>query len=391
MKTEYPNYSTSRERGKGGLQKIKKKLVGKNEKIFNDFMNYVCLSVKKDSVKMHNVERHILQFYDVIEKPLDEITKQDVIEFFVLLNNSNRTEAYKNEIKVYVKKFLKWYYKDLEMIEVIKLNHKRYNEEKINKNSLLTKEELKQIIEGTENPKFKAWFMLAFESAGRPEELAKLKWKDVKFDTNYAEVSLYSGKTKHSRRVIIKESSKLLEIWKQISPKNSPQSYIFFSPQNKNEHMKVSSFNKAFKRLAQKVGIDKPVWNYLLRHSHLTKLYSKLPQRIVEKYAGHKGMSDIYAHLDDEDVKQAMLKEIYNIKKLSPGKQKEYEKKFAEQQKEIEKLKEKNANFSEGIKELNKITENLRECIMGHKADLEYDKAQLEKLSKAGDKKWMKK
>jgi len=104
-------------------------------------------SITAGEKKVEKIKRNILQFYDVTEKNLYEQTKEDVDSFLIVLNKSNRSFWTKNEIKVYLKQFLKWYYKDLEMIENIKSDCKRgLNPQKINENNLVTEEDVERML-----------------------------------------------------------------------------------------------------------------------------------------------------------------------------------------------------------------------------------------------------
>ena len=136
-------------------------------------------SVNAGDDKLKKIERCILQFYDIIEKDLDKVDKKDVDSFLILLNHSDRSFWYKNEIKIYLKRFLLWKYKDLEMIKNIKLDSKRLNEEKVNENNLLTEEEVDKLIRKAERLREKAMIILLFESGCRPQELLNLKWKNI--------------------------------------------------------------------------------------------------------------------------------------------------------------------------------------------------------------------
>lgn len=67
--------------------------------------------------------------------------------------------------------------------------------------------------------------------------------------------------------------------------------------------------------LAKKAGIKRRVNTYLLRHSRLTELY-KLGVKGIEhnKFAGHAPGSkhqNVYVHLDNNDLKQSLLKKVY--------------------------------------------------------------------------------
>ena len=172
MKEKYPEYEQN------SIAEIEKKMQVKSRVILNDFAKK-C-STTANPVKVGKIKRHLIQLYDITELDLNEQTKDSINSFLVILNNSNRSRHTKNEIKVYIKKFLKWYYKDLEMIENIKNESIGLDDEKINENNLINEKDIEKMIRFAESYKEKAFLFLSFESGGRPEEIVNLKWKDIR-------------------------------------------------------------------------------------------------------------------------------------------------------------------------------------------------------------------
>jgi len=329
MKEQYPTYK------KGELQAIEKKLSPKNKVILLDFAKQ-CL-INAGESKVTKIKRHIIQFYDVVEKNLYDITKEDVDGFLVVLNQSNRKPYTRKEIKVYLKKFLKWYYKDLEMIENIKAeNITELNSEKYNDNSLITEEDMEKLLRHAESYKEKAFLFLIFETGARPQELINLKWGDIKFDDNTADITLYSGKTRKSRIFPVHKAKDYLWDWKQnYSYPDVKNSDWVFPSRWRERNITSVGLNKMLRRLSKEAGLNKDIWNYLFRHTRATRLYEELPQQIVEKLMGHKNMAQIYAHISSKKAKEKMLNQIYKIEKQTPLDKKE----LKELEKEIKFIK----------------------------------------------------
>jgi len=60
------------------------------------------------------------------------------------------------------------------------------------------------------------------------------------------------------------------------------------------------------KYYAEKAGIEKKVYNHLLRHTALTDLYTKTKEiRLVQQVAGHASIqiTQIYTHINAEEVR----------------------------------------------------------------------------------------
>ena len=318
MKEEYPKYKN------GDLIEIEKKLNYKNKKILDDFIKH-C-SINAGEGKCLKIRKHTLQFYDVTEINLYDQTKESVDSFLIVLNQSNRSMWTKNEIKVYLKKFIKWHYHDLDMIENIKTDSRRgLDPKKINENNLVTEEDIEKMLRCAESFKEKAYLFLSFETGARPQELAELKWKNIKFEKDYADITLFSNKTGESRTFPVKKSREFLWEWKQnyTFPNLKSSDYVFPSRFGRDRPITTTALNKMLRRMATACSLDKDVWNYLFRHTRATRLYEELPTPIVEKLMGHKNMSGIYAHISSKKSREAMLNKIYKIEDLTPEKEEE--------------------------------------------------------------------
>lgn len=68
------------------------------------------------------------------------------------------------------------------------------------------------------------------------------------------------------------------------------------------------------KKYALKAGIEKNVYNHLLRHTALSDAYSDTKDiRKVQQIADHSNIqtTQIYTHISAEDIKETMTKEKY--------------------------------------------------------------------------------
>lgn len=359
MKTNYPKYK------QGKLQQLQKKLSPNNKHILNEFTN-LCL-ITAGEKRVQKIRRHMIQFYDIIGKDFDNLTKEDVNSFLVVLNKSDRSIATKNEIKIYVKKFLMWHYKDLDIIENIKAEKENELDKRINESNLLEEKDIEKMLRFAENFKEKAYLFLVFESGARPQELVNLKWQDIKFCDGYADITLYSNKTRDTRTFPVKKAAKFLNEWKQnySFPDVKLSDYVF-PYRDRNKPMTTAGLNKILRRMSKKAGLNKDVWTYLFRHTRATKLYEELPQPIVEKLMGHKNMAEIYAHISTKKAREMMLEKIYHIEEISESYKDKIENKLIELYKENKEWKKWAKEIGKEILKFKK--ENLRtQKIMGEK------------------------
>ncbi|MFA5174314.1 MAG: tyrosine-type recombinase/integrase [Candidatus Pacearchaeota archaeon] len=338
MKKEYPNYQerTTKERG------IEDKLKSGDKKALNDFLKSCLMNSSKERVE-GKLKTYILEFYDIIGN-LTEWNLDTIRDFLILLNQTDKTEWTKNDIKKIMKRFIRFYYKTHkdfeEMILMLKCKSDAFNYERINENNLVNPEEFEKILRCANTLKQKAILSLLFETGCRPQELRTLKWNDIKIDGNIGNITFFSGKTKKSRTIPVKDCILHLQRHKQEFeyPDVNSNDYIFPSQRNRNEPLSNNALPVMFKRLSKNAGLNKNIFPYLFRHSRLTKINQQMPTSLAIKFAGHSlKQSQTYVHLSSEDLRTAMQK-IWKVKELTSEQKNEYEK-------ELENIKNQLANI----------------------------------------------
>lgn len=343
MRSKYPSY---RDNGTS-MDSLYSKLPSLERKILDDFLEYCAISA--NPTKLRDIRTNILQFRDITQTPFEDVTLETLRKFLALLNNSNRKEWTKNGMKTYLKRFLRWKFKDwstrFDEFNDIKLG-RAFNQEKINENTLITPEEFELIMRKTSNYRDKALLATMYETACRPEELRKLKWKDIVFlGDGTAKISLYSGKTSTARTVLVKSAVIELEDWKQhySYPKRSQQDLIFPSPRKRTNQLTPATVTLLVKRLGKSAGIERPIFPYLFRHTRLNELYRKLPEQIHKKFAGHtkdSRQTAIYSHITSDDVIDTLLDKVYKVEKITASQQNKYEKRITALENAIKKMQD---------------------------------------------------
>lgn len=325
MKKLFPRYK------QGEILLIKSKLSKKDKDILDKFLIY-CGGTAGER-RLRNIETKMLQIRDVSEISYIDWNLDKLRSFLAILNKSELSKATKNDIKKALKRFLRETYdnwsKKFKGLKDIK-GESDINEQRINANTLITEEELEQLIRSAENLRFKSLIMLMYESGARPDEILKLRWKDLNLDIG--EVKLSSSKNQTVRVNPIKEAIIHLKRYKQEYPfpNVTPNDFVFPSPTNRRQQFSVSYFSGLFKKLS-KVAIGRETFPYLIRHTRATQLQKVLPPKVYEKFMDHSiETATRYSHLDKDDVREVMLEKIYHIEELTP-----------EEKDEIKLLKEK--------------------------------------------------
>jgi len=341
MKKEFPSYQST------GTAFIIDRLSSKEKKILKDFIEYCGITAGEKKLRV--IKATLLQVRDITGKPYDKIELEDVRGFLALLKQAKLSEWTKNDIRKYLKKFLKWYYKDIELIEDIKQTplKKAFNHKRVNESTLVKKDELNKLLRTAQTLKWKAILMLLFETGCRPQELRLLKWKHIRFTDDGADVTFFSGKTEEARTIPIRDCVVHLRRWfnEYSFPDVNDEDFVFPSIKRENM-MSDNALPKQMKTLCKQAKI-RDIYPYMFRHTRLTQMYKDLPEQIVKKYAGHSAgskMPVIYSHISSKDVKEIILKKIYNVKEISPQLKHKLEK-------ELDKLKEELKNKDMKLKQ----------------------------------------
>lgn len=279
---------------------------------------------------------HLKIIAERINKNFLDITKEDITTFLSELEQHGYIPKTKNDkslipysewtkmdYKVTLKRFFRFLGKE-ELIKDVKTtirnNRKKLPEE------LLTKSEIKKMIETADHPRDKAMISLLYEGGLRIGELASLKIKNVVFD-EYGAVIKVKGKT-GERRVRIVSSSSLLAKWIETHPERKNRNaslWINLSTNYKNKGITYKGMSERIKKIAKKAGVDKKITPHLFRHSRATHLATVLTEAEMNEYFGWVQGSDMpatYVHLSGRDVDDKMLK-IYGLKREEKEKEEE--------------------------------------------------------------------
>lgn len=346
MLNKYPEYK------RGEIEKLYEKLSKKDKESLENFLLVCRTSANENKVK--DIKRSVLQLSHITHKEFDNIELNDLRHFLVLLNQSNKEDWSKHDIKAHIKRFLKYHFKDwserFNELKEIKNNSVGMNQKKINSKTLLTKAEIETIMNKEKDLVKKTFFICLFETGMRPSELRTMKWSSIKFnvDEDLSEFDIFMSKNKKHKVVYVKQGTFYLKKLQQIS--NSD--YIFCSRENKDLPIIDSTAHRWIADLGKHIA--KKIYPYLIRHSRAQELYQlvdegKLSERVVQRTLGHsKSMRDIYSELDSKTLKEAVTKTIYKIEELPQEKEDSYKK-------EIDNLKKNNEIYRKTLRETQDI------------------------------------
>lgn len=235
-----------------------------------------------------------LRFYT--NKEISNIDNNDLIEFnnkYILANGLST--SYQNQIVNAVKLFFRIQEEKQLQPELIY----RPKREKLLPN-VLSKEEVKQILNSLTNIKHRAMLSLIYSCGLRRSELLNLKLTDI--DSKRGLIIIRQAKGKKDR--IVPLSGKILEMLRNYYMAYKPKEWLF-EGQDKKSQYDERSLASVLKQSVSKSQIKKPVTLHWLRHSYATHLLeSGTDLRYIQKILGHSSSktTEIYTHVSNKSI-----------------------------------------------------------------------------------------
>ncbi len=252
--------------------------------------NLLLKNYSRETIKGYllHVEKY-LEFSELKEK---EVNQQTAKEFVLLQLNKKDPASVGHAVFA-----LKYFFKEILCQELNIPNPKR--NKKIPE--ILTKEEVKRMIELTDNIKHKLILKVLYGCGLRVSEVINLKKTDINFQESLIHIKLAKGK--RDRFVKVPESLK-----KELESYCNLLSEETLFPSNRGGKLTKKTIGKIVDNSAKKAQIKKRVYPHLLRHSFATHLLENgTDLRIIQKLLGH---SDIKTTQIYTQISQASIKNI---------------------------------------------------------------------------------
>ncbi len=233
--------------------------------------------------------KHFLRFAK--PKKSSEIKAEDMVRFvneYVIPRNLSYT--FQNQMISSAKLFFKHVHKidlDVESFERPGREHKLPN--------VLSKEEIKMILQAPSNLKHRALLSLIYACGLRRSEVLNLLPKDI--DSKRGILIIRNAKGKKDR--ITPLPGKILKLLRDYYIAYRPVKWLF-EGQVKGEKYSEQSLESVLKQSVYKAGIRKPVTLHWLRHSFATHLLeSGTDLRYIQELLGHSSSktTEIYTHV----------------------------------------------------------------------------------------------
>lgn len=229
----------------------------------------------------------------------EDITQRQVEDFIIWLVEKKKVgQSYQKAMIATITKFYKEIFQ-----RNINLKH-LYPKRKENKlPKFLTKDEVKKILDATENLKHKAILTTIYSCGLRLSEVLELKIADIKTLENLLLVRQSKGKKDR----VVMLSPLLLELLRTYYKSYKPKTYLFEGPEG--EKYSERSVQQILKNALVKATVISPASVHTLRHSYATHLLENGTDiRIIKELLGHNNIktTEIYTHITD--VSRAKIK-----------------------------------------------------------------------------------
>lgn len=241
----------------------------------------------------------VRQFLRVdLGKPLPQLTNDDIVRYIhENIVKKGYSFAYQNQVVSALKLFFREVVKTDIRVESIarpRREHKLPN--------VLSKEEVKAVIEAPANPKHRAMLSLIYACGLRRSELLNLKITDV--DSKRHMLIIRNSKGYKDRQVPI--SDRTIEMLREYYKTYKPKIWLF-EGQQQGERYSEESLAKVLKHAVFKANIKKPVTLHWLRHSYATHLLEAgTDLRYIQELLGHKSSktTEIYTHVSQNSLQK---------------------------------------------------------------------------------------
>lgn len=222
-------------------------------------------------------------------KSLNELDEDDVRSFLQSLIQEKRSNAYVNQAI----NAIKFYYE-----AVLGMPNRFYDIERPRKVSklptVISKEEIRSIIDHTKNLKHKCVVQLLYSAGLRRSELLNLKLHDV--DSKRMLLRIIDTKGNKDRQTLL--STTVLKDLRRYYAVYKPKKYLFEG--RNGQRYSGESVLKIVKEAAERARLPVPVTPHILRHSFATHLLeSGTDLRQIQVLLGHGSTktTEIYTHV----------------------------------------------------------------------------------------------
>ncbi len=263
-----------------------------------EFLKKLETELKISKNSGHTIRNYVnvnSQLIDFSKKQPEQITEDDVKSFIA----ENLTDKSSSTIILFLSA-IKYAYSSILGKDITAGIKRPKKERKIP--SVLTKQEVRQLLNSIENKKSRLMLSLLYAAGLRVSELVNLKVEDINFKEKIGHIRQGKGR---KDRIFNIPSFLFSQLQKQAEKQEkNKEEYLFTGPKGQ---LSPRNLQKIVQKAVKKAEINKKVSPHTLRHSFATHLLEDgVDIRIIQELLGHADLSttQIYTHISQEQIKK---------------------------------------------------------------------------------------
>jgi len=272
------------------------------------------MKIRKYSVKTQKAYIYFNKlFCRTLQKPPEEICKEDVTEFLALMDKDKNYCASSMNLTISA---LKFFYKNILKNDII--NEQKRPCQNKNLPVVLSAQEILSVLNMEKNPKHRLLIMLVYSSGLRVSEVVALKREHIDFTRKVIFVN--QGKGRKDRYTMLSEKAAkylneyytVFKIDKWIFPGQftvrgqlTVRGQQAASKQQNTSHLSIRSAQSIFEKAIRRAGINKKTSIHGLRHTFATHLLENGTDiRYIQSLLGHSSLrtTERYIHVAKRNV-----------------------------------------------------------------------------------------
>ena len=251
-------------------------------------------NLKQRSINCY--KNYVSYFLNYVKKDPEELTCQDVREFLLAKKKeglkSTTLNLYNSAIRFFYRNVLHILWNDTTVPRMI-IDHKLP--------TVLTPEEVDQLLDATDDLKYKAMFATMYSSGMRVSEVIHLHYDDIS-RTNM-QIHIRNTKNRMDRYTIL--SKRNLEILTEYWYKKGKPRGILFPNKFTGGYLTVSTLEQVIRRSAKEAELPVGTTPHCLRHSFATHLMEAgVDTRNIQVLLGHRDpkSTEVYLHTSNKSL-----------------------------------------------------------------------------------------
>lgn len=231
-------------------------------------------------------------------KALQDISLEDVIHFNnEYLLKRGYSASYQNQMV----NALKLFFKETEGRSLVPAHLHRPRREK-RLPSVLSKEEVKKILEAPRNLKHRAMLSIAYACGLRCGEVLNIRLNEIDEHRN----TLFIRQSKGKKDRVVPLNGRILQLINEYEAAYKPSIYLFEGEESGSKYSS-RSLQTVLKNACKEAGINKDVTLHWLRHSYATHLLEAgTDLRYIQELLGHNSSktTEIYTHVSTRKIQE---------------------------------------------------------------------------------------